>query len=210
LNDFARVKPSSVQSDVSRKDPVNLRRAQRADWDRMLSLQEANLVWNLDEGQRSRGFLSARFSGEDFRAMNDSGAVVVAQDGDALAGYACASSREFNANVPIIAAMMQELGRLSFLGRALHTPATIIYGPVCVDHAYRGKGVFRGLIGALKQELRGRFESAVGFIAKSNPRSLAAHVDGLGMSIVGEFRHAGAPLWIVAFGIPPEAIACHL
>jgi len=45
---------------------------------------------------------------------------------------------------------------------------------------------------------------------RSNARSLAAHVDGLGMSVVGEFEFDAEPYWIVAFCIPPEAIACHV
>jgi hypothetical protein len=60
----------------------------------------------------------------------------------------------------------------------------------------------------LKDELRGRFDAAVAFIAKSNARSLAAHVDGLGMTLAGDFTHAGKNYWIIAFGVPPEAVSC--
>ena len=189
---------------------MNYCRACDDDWNAALALQDANLAWNLKDEDKASGFLSARFSRRQFEAMNAGGAVVVARDSNRFAGYACASTQAFNAKVPIIAAMMEEFPRLIFLDRPLRSPATIIYGPVCVDHALRGKGVFRGLIETLKRELRGRFETAVAFIAKSNRHSLAAHVDGLGMTIVGDFQFDGRSYWIVAFGIPPEAVACHI
>ncbi|MGH8631559.1 MAG: GNAT family N-acetyltransferase [Burkholderiales bacterium] len=181
---------------------MNYRRAGENDWSEVFTLQEANLAWNLSAEDRAGGFLSARFSGEQFQAMNTGGAVVVARDSETLAGYAYASTQAFNAGVPIIAAIMEAFARLSLLGRPLQSPATVIYGPVCVERAYRGKGVFHGLIATLKQELRGRYETAAAFIAKSNARSLAAHVQGLGMAIVGDFEFDGSSFWIVAFGHP--------
>lgn len=189
---------------------MNYRRASDADWGAILELQEANLFHNLTEEERAQGFLSVRFPRDRFIEMDGGGAVVVAEDAGRIAGYACASTQAFNARVPIIAAMMEVFPGLSFLGRPLQSPATVIYGPVCVDSRYRGKGVFRGLVDALKQELRGRYETATAFIAKSNVRSLAAHVEGLGMAIVGDFEFDGRSFWIVAFGIPPEAIVCHV
>jgi GNAT superfamily N-acetyltransferase len=190
-------------------DAMNYRRAGSADWSAILALQEANLFDNLGEEERTQGFLLVRFRPDEFSTMNGGGAVVVAEHAQAIAGYACASTQDFNAAVPVIAAMMAAFPRVSFLGRPLQSPGTVIYGPVCVDRPYRGKGVFRGLIATLKQELRGRYDVAAAFIAKSNSRSLAAHVDGLGMTIVGDFEFDDRSLWIVAFGIPPEAAACH-
>jgi GNAT superfamily N-acetyltransferase len=189
---------------------MNYRRANSADWDAILALQEANLFDNLGEGERAQGFLSVRFRGDQFSDMNDGAAVVVGEHVQGILGYACASTQGFNARVPIIRAMIAAFPRLSLLGRPLQSPGTVIYGPVCVDRGYRGKGVFRRLIDTLKQELRGRYHTAAAFIAKSNTRSLAAHVDGLGMTIVGDFEFDGRSLWIVSFAIPPEAVACHI
>lgn len=189
---------------------MNYRRVCSTDWNAILALQEANLFDNLGEEERAQGFLSVRFQQDEFSAMNAGGAVVVAEQAEGIAGYACASTQEFNAGVPVIAAMMAAFSRVSFLSRPLQSPRTVIYGPVCVDRRHRGKGVFRALIDTLKQELRGRYDTAAAFIAKSNSRSLAAHVDGLGMTIVGDFEFDGRSLWIVAFGIPPQAVACHL
>lgn len=186
---------------------MRYRRAQDSDWAEVVALQDANLAWNLGEDEKKGGFLSARFTPEAFGEMNRDGAVVVAVESGRLAGYACCASRAFSARTPILQAMMREFPKLAYLGRPLGA-AACIYGPVCVARAYRGKGVFRGLVTQLKTEIRGRYEAAVCFIGKSNERSLSAHVDGLGMTILGDFKFEDKSYWIVAFGIPPEAISC--
>src|SRR6266545_2342785 len=66
-----------------------------------------------------------------------------------------------------------------------------IYGPVCIDRNYRGRGLLRGLFEAQKKELAGQFEIGVAFVSRSNPHSLTAHVDGLGMAEVGDFECRG-------------------
>jgi L-amino acid N-acyltransferase YncA len=187
---------------------MHIRRVTARDYAGMLALQEANLVDNLPAEQRKDGFLSARFTEEQFARMNGDAAVVVAEDNGRVVGYACCSGVDYNRQFPLLATMIETFGRVTFLGTALVDSRACIYGPVCVDRAARGKGVFRGLITRLKQELAGQFDVAAGFIAKSNARSLAAHVDGLGMLVAGDFRHGDRDCWIVCFGIPDADLAC--
>ncbi|MEX0958841.1 MAG: GNAT family N-acetyltransferase [Burkholderiales bacterium] len=187
---------------------MRFRRATDSDFESILALQEANLHQNLTEMQRADGFLSVHFTRDQFAEMNTGATVTVAEENNRIAGYACSSAREFNVDFPLLTAMLGALPGLTFLGRSLDSSRTCVYGPVCVGRAFRGRGVFRGLIDRLKKELAGRYDCAVAFIAKDNVRSLGAHVDGLGMSLAGEFQHAGKAYWIVAFGIPREAVSC--
>lgn len=187
---------------------MKFRRATGSDFESILALQEANLHENLTEMQRADGFLSVRFTRDQFAEMNAGATVTVAEENNRIAGYACTSAQEFNVGFPLLAAMLGALPGLTCLGRSLDSPRSCVYGPVCVDRAFRGQGVFRGLIDQLKKELAGRYDCAVAFIAKDNARSLGAHVDGLGMSLAGEFEHAGKAYWIIAFGISPEAVSC--
>lgn len=189
---------------------MNVARAVAADWNGVLALQEANLIDNLDAGQRAQGFLTVRFSLEQFERMNRDAAVAVAREGGQVAGYACSSTQAFNADVPIIATMMAGFPALWLGGQSLASPSTAIYGPVCVAPAHRGRGVFGALVRQLKIELQGRFDTAVGFVAKSNRHSLDAHVEGAGQSLLGDFEYAGRGYWIVAFAVPPEAVSCVL
>jgi len=170
----------------------------------MLPLQEANLFDNLTPEQRRAGFLSARFSAAQFAEMNREEAVVVAEDHGGIIGYAGSAGVDFSRQFPILGAMIATFGRLTYLGTTLIDARVCIYGSVCVDRPSRGRGVLRGLIAELKAELAGPFDVAAAFISKANSRSLAAHVDGLGMTVLGDYVFEAGRNWIVAFGIGPR------
>ena len=175
------------------------RRISGTDYEQVLALQEANLFANLGDEARRNGYLSARFSAEDFARMDQDVAVVVAADDAALAGYVCASSIDLSRKVPILAAMIERFDELSLHGAALARLRVFISGPVCVAEQYRGSGVLRGLHRTACAQAAGRYDAGVGFIAKSNPRSHAAHVHGLGMQSIGEFRYNANAYWIIGF-----------
>jgi hypothetical protein len=174
----------------------------------LLELQEANLLGNLPTEQQKDGFLSARFAAEQFAQMNREAAVVVAEDHGRILGYACSAGVNFSRQFPILDAMIATFGWLTYLGTTLIDARVCIYGPVCVDRAWRGRGVLRGVVARMKEELAGQFDVAAAFISKANSRSLAAHVDGLGMTVLGDYAFGAGRYWIVAFGIPPADSAC--
>ena len=163
----------------------------------VLALQEANLHVHLSDTERARGFLSARFGPEQFSAMAVQVGVLVAADGDRIAGYACASEVDYNRRFPLLAAMIDAFPRVQYQGSTLDRASCFVYGPVCVDRAWRGRGVLRGLVAALRQRTAGRFDCGVAFIAQDNPRSLAAHVQGLGLLQAGAFEHSGRAYHLV-------------
>ena len=184
------------------------RRLAPRDLSGVLELQEFNHFESLTQEQQKEGFLSARFSAEQFAQMNREAAFVVAEAQGHVVGYACSAGVDFSRQFPILDAMIATFGKLTYLGTTLIDARVCIYGPVCVDRAWRGRGVLRGLINLLKEELAGRFDMAAAFIAKTNSRSLAAHVDGLGMTVLGDYTFGTGRYWIVAFGIPPADLAC--
>jgi hypothetical protein len=178
------------------------RRATDEDLASILALQEANLLPNLDAEQRKQGFLSARFSAEQFALIARDVALIVAADGPHLAGYMCASSLAFNREVPLLAAMIEAFPQTPFLGQPLASQRCVIYGPVCVDRAHRNRGVLRGMYEVLRREIAGEYDAGVLFISRDNERSLAAHADGLGMHLVGDFSFGGRGYRILAFAVP--------
>jgi len=184
------------------------RRLHPRDLPSLLELQETNLFENLPMEQRKDGFLSARFAAEQFAQMNREAAVVVAEDQRRIVCYACSAGVNFSRQFPILDAMIAAFGRLTYLGMTLIDARVCIYGPVCVDRAWRGRGVLRGVVARMKEELAGQFDVAAAFISKANSRSLAAHVDGLGMTVLGDYAFGTGRYWIVAFGIPPADSAC--
>jgi L-amino acid N-acyltransferase YncA len=167
----------------------------------VLALQEANLHANLTDAERGEGFLSARFGPEQFTAMAAQVGVLVATDDDRVAGYACASELDYNRRFPLLAAMIDAFPRTLYHGRALDQAACFVYGPICVDRAWRGRGVLRSLVQALSRHTASRFDCGVAFIAQDNPRSLAAHVHGLGLLEAGGFEHNGRAYHIVVLPV---------
>jgi hypothetical protein len=164
-------------------------------------LQEAHLYDNLAPELRAHGFLSARFTRDQFAAMNGDAVVAVAQVGDAILGYLCGSSVQFNRQFPLLAAMIECYPTLRWGERSIDQYASFVYGPVCVDRSARGAGLLRGMYRTLLAALAGRFELGVGFVARDNPHSLAAHVRGLGMRELGDFEFKQRRYCILAFAV---------
>ena len=179
---------------------MEYRRYRPADASAVLALQDANQRDTTALPQQ--GFLSARLDAGQLAEIARDLAVMVAIEGDAMAGYLCAAHAELGARIPVVAAMLEQLPRVSFLGRPLSGQRTFVYGPVCVAQAWRGRGVLRGLYDALRREIAGDYDAGVLFVAKDNPHSLHAHADGLGMSLVGDFEFGARRYWILAFPIP--------
>ena len=179
--------------------PLLFRRLTDDDHAGILALQEANLFDNLSTEARQDGFLSARFTRDQLVQMDRDVGVLVARDVERVVGYVCASGVELNRQFPLLLAMIERYGEMRFQGRTLADQKTFVYGPVCVDRAYRGRGVLRGLFRALLREIPAGFDAGVAFVANANQRSLAAHVAGLGMDDVGEFDFKGQRYRILAF-----------
>jgi predicted GNAT family acetyltransferase len=85
------------------------------------------------------------------------------------------STREMNADVPIIRAML-----------AAYPGATdaYVYGPICVSAEERGQGLAQAMFAELQRLLPGR--EGILFIRRDNPASLRAHAK-MGMHEVAGF-----------------------
>jgi predicted GNAT superfamily acetyltransferase len=180
------------------------RRAKPEDYSAILKLQAANYVANLSDHQRREGFLSAEFTREQVTKMAEDLGIMIALESGVLAGYLCAFRNDFKHESPVLAKMFESYDVVRFEGNALASYKSYVYGPVCIDRDYRGRGLLRRLVEAQKRDLAGRFELGVGFVSRSNPHSLDAHLFGLGMTGVGEFEVKGNRYVIFAFRLPPN------
>ena len=178
---------------------VSFRRARPEDYAAIVQLNVANYIANLSADERRDGFLSAVFSIEQTAAMAEDLGTTVAIVDNILAGFLCAFRNDFDHGSPVVAKMIESYDRLTFEGNLLNSYKTYAYGPVCIDRAYRRKGLLRGLYLEQKRELAGRFEVGVALIARTNQHSLDAHVAGLGMTDVGSFELNGNIFATVAF-----------
>lgn len=183
-----------------------LRRATPQDYPAILRLQSENFIANLSEEERKEGFLSAEFSLDQVALMaEDLGTTIATVDGEVVA-FLCAFRKEFNHGSPVIAQMLATYDRVKFEGQALSSYSSYIYGPVCIQRAYRRRGVLRRLYEAQLKDLAGQFEVGVAFVSRSNPYSLKAHISGLGMTEVSDFELKGNVYVILAFRIPPKSL----
>jgi predicted GNAT superfamily acetyltransferase len=184
---------------------VLYRRALPEDYSAIVRLNAANFIVNLAEHERADGFLSALFTLEQTAAMaEDLGTTVALVDG-VVAGFLCAFRNDFDHGSPVVAKMIESYSHVYFEGKLLSSYNSYAYGPVCIDRAYRRRGLLRGLYEAQKLDLAGRFEVGVALIARNNPHSMQAHVAGLGMTEVGEFEVNGNMFATVAFRLPPRS-----
>lgn len=180
---------------------IEYRRATPADYADILRLQSANYIANLSAEERKEGFLSAEFTPEQVTEIAEDLGTMVAVVDNHIAGFLCAFRNEFETGSPVIAKMLESCDRMIFEGRALSSFGSYIYGPVCIGRNYRGRGLLRGLYDAQKKDLGGQFEIGVAFVSRSNPHSLKAHVDGLGMAEVGDFECRGSIYVTLAFRV---------
>lgn len=180
---------------------MELRRARPEDIPAILEVQSANFVGNLEEAERQDGFLSIEFTRKHLEEMADNVGIVVASDEGRLAGFLCASTREFNRPFPLLAALLEQFDQIDYGGLSLASHRLFIYGPVCIARSSRGRGLLRGLYMTLKKEVTSRYDVGVAFVADRNPHSLRAHIDGLGMDQVGEYIFSEKRYHILAFPV---------
>ena len=180
---------------------IEYRRAKPAEYGDILRLQSANYIANLSEEERKTGFLSAEFTPEQTAQIAEDLGTIVAVIDDQIGGFVCAFRNEFETRSPVIAKMLASYDRMTFESRPLNSFNSYIYGPVCIAREFRGRGLLRGLFEAQKKNLADQFEIGVAFVSRSNPHSLRAHVGGLGMTEVGDFKCGGSVYVVLAFRV---------
>jgi len=175
------------------------RRATGADFAAAAALMNSYYVDRLSPAERQEGYLLATFTGEQLAAMDAACAVLVAHVGESLAGCLCSADLGAASIPPPAKALRSFLQGIDPDGELFADDSTMLYGPVCIDRAYRGHGILRGLIDRLRGLAESRFTTAVAFVSSSNPKSIAVHRDGMGMTVHGEFLFAGERLVALSF-----------
>jgi L-amino acid N-acyltransferase YncA len=159
--------------------------ATHVDVNGILALQEQNLA-------DSRGSLSVAFAREWFVRAIAEMPVVIAREDDRIIGYVLSSPFAAQAHLPIVQAMLRAYAILA---------GSYLYGPICVAHDQRGRGLAGRLFAALRAQLPGR--QATTFIRSDNAASLRAHAK-MGLRQVAEFAHSGHVYMVMAESVGPE------
>lgn len=154
--------------------------ASESDIEGILALQAENQPEN-------GGTLSANFSSSKVAMMMKEMPLIVARRGNHIVGFLMTSSREINADVPIVKAMLA-----AYEG----TINAYVYGPICISVIERGKGLAQAMFEELKRSLPER--EGILFIRRDNQASLRAH-SKMGMNEVAEFEFEKRKLAVFSY-----------
>jgi hypothetical protein len=116
-----------------------------------------------------------------------------------VAGFLNLSIAEGERQPPIIRQMVSHFHELHYQSKLMNEYLIFLYGPMYINAAYRGQGLLRKIFNEMKRELVGSYDVGVVFVAENNPHSLAVHVDGLGMTNVGQFEFSQKNYYILVF-----------
>ena len=177
------------------------RKADPADFHKILLLQKDNLLRNLKPEDQQDGFLSIEYSHDQLQRLSNELGIFVALENDRLSGYLIAQTMYFALQSPLISTMVRRFPDILYNFRPLSGFRTFVYGPVCVAKQAKGKGGLEGLFNVMFQALKGQFDAGVAFVSEQNPRSLYAHQAKLGMKVVDEFKFNGQKYKTLVFGM---------
>ena len=150
----------------------------------IVDLESRYFVDNLDESARAKGFISVLHSPHWFAAAVDSRGMHVAATTDGhIAGFIAVTdppSRTSADLPPIVRAMLDIADTIDVNGKKVAAQRWALRGPVCIDEAFRGGGIYGAFNAATGNFYRDRYDIGVVFVAAENPRSLHTTTTKLG------------------------------
>jgi predicted GNAT superfamily acetyltransferase len=188
-------------NDKQQDGRIAYRKATRNELIAATNLLNRYYIDRLSSDERQQGFVAATFTCNELKTMNDDIGVIVAVSANELLGCLCCYDSASPSCPPPYLAMRGLFPRWIYAHRPLAQWRTFAYGPVVIHSSARGRGILRGLYGAMLPLVSNRYDVGTAFIAKSNQHSLAAHRSGLGMVPVGEFAFGEEEFIALAFPV---------
>ena len=171
---------------------VTVRLAGQRDVAGIVDLESRYFVDNLDASARAKGFISILHSPQWFAAAVDSGGVHVAAtaDGD-IAGFIAVTDppdRTAPDLPPIVRALLDLADTIDVNGKPIAAQRWALRGPVCIDEAFRGCGIYASFNATTGKFYRDRYDLGVVFVSADNPRSLHTTTTKLGARSLADFE----------------------
>ena len=144
--------------------------------EQILALQQINLPKSISqEESKDQGFVTVEHDFPLLSSMNASAPQIIASAEGKVVGYALVMLERFSAKIPVLIPMFKMLSTLSYQGKSLLEYRYYVMGQVCVDKAFRGKGLFDGMYHEQRRQLSGEYDFVVTEVATRNTRSMRAH-----------------------------------
>lgn len=179
-----------------------IRRAVPADVAALMELEARYYVGNLDPAERADGFLSILHSADWFTDTVAAGGVHVAEVGSAIAGFIAVTpppARVDSRPGTITRAVLELADELEFGGVPIARQRWAFRGPVLIDRAARGHGVYTAFNEVTREAYRDRYDVGVLFVAADNSRSLHTTTTKLGAQSLAVFDVAGRRYHFLAY-----------
>lgn len=156
--------------------------------EQILELQRTNLVSGLPESERrEQGFVTVMHTLELLQAMHRSAPSIIIKDEEKVVAYALTMLPEGRNLVPELVPMFSNMDHLTWKGKPLNEYRFYVMGQICVDKAYRGRGLFDQLYQKHKEVYSPDYDLMVTEIATRNTRSMRAH-ERVGFQTINVYR----------------------
>ncbi len=156
--------------------------------EQIVQLSQKNIRTNISEEEKSeQGFITWNYSFELLEQMNAQHPHIIVKDEDVVIGYALVALRDASRFHPDLKAMIDQLETLMYNNKKLSEYAYYVMGQICIDQAYRGKGVFGMLYQQHKKIFEKDFDFVITEISTANKRSLRAH-EKVGFKTIYSYR----------------------
>ncbi len=142
----------------------------------ILDLQKNNLPQNLSESEiKSEGFVTVSHTLEDLKKLNEYEQHLIIKDGEQIAGYLLAMTKNSKYDIPVLIPMFELFDQLYYKEKLISAYHYLVVGQACIDKNYRGKGLFDNSYAAYKNCFKNKYDFAITEISTSNSRSINAH-----------------------------------
>ena len=171
-----------------------IRAATPADIPDLLTLEARYYVGNLAPTARENGFLSVQHSVQWFDvAVREAGVHVAEIAGDVVGFIAVTKPPRRAVTSPgSLTRSLVDLAHVThFQGQLVASQRYAVRGPVLIDEAARGRGIYTAFHAVTREVHRDRFDIGVLFVAADNPRSLHTTTVKLGAEPLAVFDVGG-------------------
>tara|TARA_R110002020_G_scaffold419994_2_gene629142 strand:+ start:371 stop:979 length:609 start_codon:yes stop_codon:yes gene_type:complete len=160
----------------------------------IIDLQRANLSTLITADEKeAQGFVFVQHSLNDLQKLQNIEPHVIAMDGDYVAAYILAMTKNSKADIPQLIPMFQQFDKIAYGGKNVSEYNYITVGQICIGKSYRGEGLFDKCYQKYRQVFESNYEFAITEISTSNHRSMRAH-QRVGFEVIHTF-HDGVEEW---------------
>lgn len=162
----------------------------------ILNLQRLYHASTLSPDTQAReGFVFAEHSVALLRRMAEELPQAIALSDDGVIGYCLSMPVSLRAEIPSLTPMFDHFGQCTYRGVPLSDLSFFVGGQVCVDRAYRGRGLLARLYEHVRLSAPAGYELCVTEIATRNQVSVRAH-EKMGFEAISTYSD-GQEDWVV-------------